>query len=55
MTKIEITRKALALMGHASFQNCTAEQFARKHTKSFCLLLLKSAEESVARQEAIKA
>lgn len=52
MTKIEITRKALALLGYDRFQNCTAEQFARKHTKSFCEMFLRSAEETAARRQA---
>ena len=52
MTKLEITRKALALMGYDRFQNCTAEQFARKHTKPFCEILLRSAEETAARRQA---
>lgn len=52
MTKIEITRKALALLGYDRFQNCTAEQFARKHTKSFCEMFLRSTEETAIRQQA---
>lgn len=52
MTKIEITRKALAVLGYDKFQNCTAEQFARKHTKSFCEMFLKSAEETAALRQA---
>lgn len=52
MTKIEITRKALALFGYDRFQNCTAEQFAKRHTKSFCEMFLRSAEETAARRQA---
>ena len=52
MTKIEITRKALALLGYDRFQNCTAEQFAKRHTKSFCEMFLSSAEETAARRQA---
>lgn len=52
MTKIEITRKALALLGYDRFQNSTAEQFAKQHTKSFCEMFLRSAEETAARRQA---
>ena len=48
MTKLEITRKALALLGYDRFQNCTAEQFAQRH----CEMFLRSAEETAARQQA---
>lgn len=52
MTKLEITRKALALLGYDRFQNCTAEQFAQRHAKSFCEMFLRSAEETAARRQA---
>lgn len=52
MTKIEITHKALAILGYDRFQNCTAEQFARKHTKSSCEMFLRLAEETAARRQA---
>lgn len=52
MTKIEITRKALTILGYDRFQNCTAEQFARKHTKFSCEMFLRSAEETAARRQA---
>lgn len=37
MTKLEITKAALALTGHTSFANCTAEQYAKRHTKDDCI------------------